>query len=286
MRRTVLVVMAIALAAGCAHAPRAAAPVVYKTATAETLVASCNANADRITTLSAQLQMVIHYQANKATRQYRAAAWLDIEKPGRLRLLHDALGPDLFFIVSNGNRFWIGLDKALAGGKDTVYTGTFGALTKESVFRPDRLLSAFSLSQFPPQGTRETLFEAYADRYVLTFVEGSAPAVITAKAIFGRQDLRLSSYQVFDEQGQLALQVDYAKYQTINGVDLPKSLFISWPLDQFAISATVTKATIGAALPPRLWEFKWRKDAEVVDLDATEAQKPFVPAVPQPSQAQ
>jgi outer membrane lipoprotein-sorting protein len=286
MRRTALVLVAFALAAGCARAPRAAAPIVYKAATPETLLALYNANADKITTLAAELQMVIYYEADHATRQYRVAAWLDAQKPGRLRLRHDALGTDLFFIVSNGQRFWIGLDRSLAGGKDVVYTGTFGALTRESVFRPDRLLSAFSLSPLPPASASETLFEAYADRYVLVFVEGGESRRIAAKAIFGRTDLRLSSYQVFDGQSRLALQVDFKKYRTVNDVDMPESLFISWPLDHFAILATVTKATIGAALPPRIWEFKWRSDAEVIDLDAREAQEPPEPASSQPPQAQ
>ncbi len=267
-KRTIFAVVALVVAAGCAPTGKERPRVTYITADAPAILAAYNDNAAAVPTLSATLDMTLHYTEDSRDKKHTLDAWLDVEKPARIRLKHDTLGRDLFYVVADGENYWIGLDRAIAGGEDTVYTGSLAALENESLFRPDRLLAAFSLAALPPVGTDETLFESYSDRYILTFIDKSSPPKVLGRATFSRVDLRLSKFQVFDEKSRLTLEVDYLLYQTAGDARLPEAVFINWPLDGFSISAKVKKPKVGAALPARLWEFKWRKDACLIDLDS------------------
>jgi len=257
---------ALVLMAGCAGARREAAAPVYRTAGAGELVASYNDNASKIPSLSANIEMTIYYTEEGRRKRYGAEAWLDVEKPGRLRLKHDAIGRELFYVVSDGSRFWVALDRSVAGGEDTVYTGAFKDLEKESFLRPDRLLAAFSLLPLPPAGTSQTVFQAYNDRYVLEFLEGTEALRVLARATFDRTSLSLARYEVFDEESRLALDVEYQKYMNVSGAEVPELVSIDWPLDGMSVAAKVEKAKVGGELPARLWQFQWRKDARVIEL--------------------
>ena len=271
MKKTALFAAVVVLAAGCTRRVREVPGITYKTADPAKLVAAYNENAEKIPTLSAQLEMTLTYKEEGKEKQRTLDAWLDVEKPARLRLRHDALGRDLFYVVSNGTRYWVGLDKAISGGEDTVYTGTLAGLEGESLFRPDRLLAAFSLAKLPPAGTTESIPEVYNDRYVMLFLDGSAPGRVLAKATFSRVTFMLSRYEVFDEESRLALVVEYAYYTGVAGAELPGAVVITWPLDDLTVAAKVRSAKVGAELPPRLWEFDagWRRDAKQMELNPT-----------------
>jgi hypothetical protein len=258
---------------GCMPARRAAAPPpVYLTATPEGLLGAYNANASRIPTLSAQLTLLFYQGDNRVP--HRESAWLDVEKPDRISLRHDALGSELFNIVSDGTHFWIGLDHAIAGREDVVYTGELAGLKHESFLRPDRLLAAFSLAPLPPVGAADSILESYNDRYVLDFVDDSRPKRILSKASFSRADLKLSRYQVFDEQSRLVLDIEYRSYMAIGDAYVPDTVFITWPLDRFAVQAKARDVKIGAPIPARRWVFRWRPDAEVVDITKSTEETP------------
>lgn len=265
MKRILVVATLIALA-GCARERVREAPQIRLTATPQALLASYNENAGRIGTLSAELTMTFFYPGPKRTRQYRAAAWLDIEKPAKLRLKHDALGPELFNVVSDGTRFWVGMSKEVAGDEDVVYTGLLGEVNREWYLRPDRLLAAFSLAQLPPPDAPEIAYEAYLDNYVLLFLDDSRPRRVAAKATFGRKDLKLTRYQVFDGNAELALDIQYRAYKKAGEAEVPSLLYIVWPKGGFSVLAEVKDVKLGVKIPPRVWEYHWKEDAKVIEL--------------------
>lgn len=265
MKRVVFVAVLL-LAVGCARRGREKAVITYKSAEPAALVESYNANAAKIDTLSADLELTLIFTEEGKRKKHTADAWLDIEKPSKIRLKHDAIGRDLFYVLSDGDRFWICLDRAIAGKADTVYTGTLKSLESEKLLRPDRLLAAFSLGSFPPEGTKDTIHETYDDSYIVSFL-GRDPVRVFARATFSREDLRLSRYQVFDEKSRLALDVEYREYKSGSGADVPSVITADWPIEGFSFTAKVRSATIGVKFPPRLWQFEWRKDAAVIDLD-------------------
>ncbi len=271
MRKTLILVMASVALAGCMGPRKHELPPVYLTAGPEALLASYNDNAARIDTLSAEVSMTFTTPGKVRPRQYRVSAWLDVEKPGRLRLIHDSLGRELFDIVSDGNRFWVGLDRSITGEEDTVYTGRLGEVEREWYLRPDRLMAAFSLAALPPADSAETFFEGYRDRYVLGFVDESKPRKVVSLATFDRRTLRLSRYQVFDESAQLVLDVEYRSYDEVGAAAVPDLLYIVWPQDNFSVVAKVSKIKVGVTLPARLWEFHWRDNAQVIEIGPPEA---------------
>lgn len=266
MKRAIGLAVLASLLFGCPRRPPRQEIVSYRTADTAGLLASYNENANSISTLSADLAMTFFYMdENNRARSRRLSAWLDVEKPGKLRLKHDAIGRDMFYIVSDGSRFWMGLDAAL-GEEDVVYKGDFKSLSGESFLRPDRLLAAFSLAPLPPAGTADTVLEAYKDTYVLAFIDASEPRQVLARAHFSRVDLRLSRYQTFDADSRLVLDVEYRSYAEIGGSAVPSIVLIDWPLDGFSTLARTSRVSVGRQLPPKLWEFNWRPGTREVDL--------------------
>jgi hypothetical protein len=264
--RKIFVVTAVAVLAGCARDRVREAPKVRLSATPQALMAAYNENAGRIDSLSAQVMLTFYYPGPKRTRQYRAAAWLDVEKPGKLRLKHDALGPELFNVVSDGTRFWVGMSREVAGEEDTVYTGLLSEVDREWYLRPDRLLAAFSLAELPPPDAPEVAYETWPDNYVLLFLDGSQPRRVAAKATFGRSDLMLNRYQAFDGNAEPALDIQYRAYKDVGGVNVPSLLYIVWPQDDFSVLAEVKDVKLAVTIPPRVWEYRWKEDAKVIEL--------------------
>jgi len=273
MKRFLTVCAVVLLCAGCAGRGREKPVVTYRSAEPGMLVAAYNSNAARIPSLSADLELTIIYTDEGRTKKRTVDAWLDVEKPARIRLKHDDISRPMFLVLSDGVHFWVCLDKAIAGGEDTVYTGTLAALESEWLLRPDRLLSAFSLGRFPPDGATETVSETYSDRYIVSFL-GDKPLRMLSRATFSRVDLRLSRYEVFDAQNRLALAVDYREYKSGSGADVPSVVTADWPLEGFGFTAKARTATVGVKLHPRLWQFEWRPGAVIVDLDESRAEPP------------
>lgn len=267
MRRVLPLALLTLALYGCRTTP-AVAPASYKVSGRSALLASHNANAAAISTLSADLRIKAYIQKGAKLRVHGFSACLDLERPSRVRLVHDALGRGLFYVLSDGKRFWIGLDGALAGEKDTLYTGELAALRESEYFlRPDRLLGIFALPKLPPANNATTLFAAYPDRYVFHFVENSPGPALSATAVFSRVDLKLTELELFDRQGRLAVKVDYQTYQAVNGTYLPKRLHITWPLEDIAFVVKLSKPKVGEPIDQRFWQYRWRDDIETVQVE-------------------
>jgi len=278
MKKAIVLAVMTALAAGCiSRQARREKAIEYKSADTAALVAAYNDNASKIHTLRAHVEMTLYLTDKGRTKRHTVDAWLDVEKPGHIWLKHDSMGRDLFFVVSNGKEFWVALDRSLTGDGDKVYTGEISALENESILRPDRLLAAFSLATLPPEGTKATAVRSYNDRYVLTFLDGSEPPKVLGEATFSRADLKLSRFEAFDAEGRLALAVEYRALMDISGVEAPAVVYVDWPLEGMAMLAKARKAEIGVTFPAKLWEFRWRKDAEVIHVERGEAQEKTEP---------
>ncbi|MCD6404346.1 MAG: DUF4292 domain-containing protein [Planctomycetes bacterium] len=267
MKRALLILAVAVLAAGCHPRTTGTPRITYKSIDREALLAAYNRNAAAIRSLSAELDMTIHYVDNNKAARRGVKAWLDLEKPAHLSLRHDALGRELFYVLSDGRGFWIALDGALSGEGDVVYTGSLDALKgNEYLLRPDRLLDSLSLPALPPAGTAVTVFEEHRDKYIFSFLDASSDPRLLARAVFSRVDLRLCGYEIFDTSSRLALGVDYASYKSLPQAEVPCLLGISWPLDDVSVSVKARRIKMDRKFSPRLWEFRWRSGARTVSL--------------------
>jgi len=257
--RKALVVALVLVAAGC-RGRRVVRPVEYRTMDRNALLAAHNTAARRISTLTADVRMTIFWVEEGAEKSHAAEAWLDIERPGRIRLVHDAIGRDMFYVLSDGERFWIGLDRAITGGEDSLTTGPLGGLDEYGYFmRPDRLLETAALPVLPPPGAADAVFAAYADRYVYLFPDAADPARLAARAVFSREDLRIAAWELFDDS-RLALRVEYQEYLAKGDVYAPHRLHVEWPAEGISAHMTLTRVKVGGELPPELWEYRWREN--------------------------
>ncbi len=261
--RKILIFMLIFVAAGCQRV-RVVRPVEYRTMEPTALLAAHNARARGISTLSADVRMTISWREDDKIKSHTANTWLDIERPSRIRLVHDAMGRDLFYVLSDGEWFWIGLDRAIDGERDTVTTGPVEALRESAWFlRPDRLLEITALPILPPQGAGDAITAEYPDRYVF-FFPAEAGSGLAARAVFDRKDLRLARWEMFDN-GQLALVVDYQEYLG-DEHSAPRRIHVDWAAEEISATMTLRRVTVGEELSPRLWEYRWRERVEVYEI--------------------
>lgn len=267
MKRALMVLAAVVVLAGCHPRTIGRPRITYKSIDREALLAAYNRNASAIRSLSAKLDMTIHYVDNNKAAKRVVKAWLDLEQPAHISLRHDALGRELFYVLSDGHDFWIALDGALSGEGDVIYSGPLGALaSNEYLLRPDWLLESFSLPTLPPTGTAAAVFEQHPDRYIFSFLDASSDPRLLARAVFSRADLRLSRYEVFDASSRLALDVEYASYKSFPQGEVPSLLSISWPLEDISVSVKARRIRINQKFHPGLWKFRWRSGARTVNI--------------------
>lgn len=265
MKKALLVALAF-MAAGCRQ-PRTVEPVPYRTIDRASLLAAHNAAARRISTLTADLRMTVSWTEEDRQKSHTANAWLDIERPSRIRLVHDAIGRDLFYVLSDGRRFWIGLDGALTGEDDSLTTGPLAALDEYGYFlRPDRLLEITALPVLPPPGASLPIFAEYTDRYVYLFPDAGGDRLL-ARAVFSREDLRLAQWELFDG-GRLAVHVEYEEYLSKGDVYAPHKINIEWPAEGISAAMTLTRVKVGGELSPKLWQYRWRENVTVHEIES------------------
>lgn len=256
----------VALGGGCPPPRVEIEPRVMKSATYAELLESHNANAARIASLSADLKMTAHYSERGRAKKSAADALLNIEKPRRLRLKHyGGLGRPLFYVLSDGRRYWIALDHVLSGGDDVVYSGGIGALEQKYYLRPDWLLDAIALPALPPEGTVQQITEEHPDKYIFTFIDGARPPRIFARAVFSRADLALQKYRLFDAANRLALDVGYVDYNRVGNVRVPKDVFIAWPLADSSFAVRLTDTKVNLPFAPEVWQYHWYPDWKMIE---------------------
>ncbi len=277
MRRLLIATTLIALAAGCQPRPKTPGFSTYLSIDRHELLQMYNDNAAALSSLSADLKMTFFYVEKGRSRDKSVSAWLDVEKPSRLRLVHDSIGREFFCVVSNGERFHIGLDHALTGEDDVVYTGAFGVLPRVeglSFLRPDLLLKAFALPPLPPTETSASepaatgaLHREYPDRYVLAWSDPGSGRIL-AQATFSRVDLALSTYEVFDDRGRIIFEALYKHYSTVDRLRVPDLLLVHFPFENISVLVRLSKIRVAQTIDPRTWTFRWRDDVETIELEA------------------
>lgn len=266
MNKVLLIALAF-LAVGCRRG-RTVEPVEYRTMERASLLAAHNAGARRISALTADVRMTISWTEDDRIKSHTANAWLDLERPSRIRLVHDAIGRDLFYVLSDGLRFWVGLDKALTGEDDSLTTGPVAALDEYGYFlRPDRLLEITALPILPPPGASGGIFAEYTDRYVYLFPDAADPGRLLARAVFSREDLRLSQCELFDG-GRLAVHIEYEEYLSKGDVHAPHKINVEWPAEGISAAMTLTRIKVGGELSPKLWQYRWRENVTVNEIES------------------
>ena len=129
-----------------------------------------------------------------------------------------------------------------------------------------------------------TLFEESNDEsaryYVLTVLRGGYQTEILRKIWFDRADLHFVRLESFGPKGVLLSDVRYANWQPVDNPsvhrrrNIPRSIRIDRPHDEYRLDLNVTKITLNEPLTPDRFQLQPPAGAEVVHLaDASRGQK-------------
>jgi len=242
--------------------------------------------------------------------RYEADATLILQRPDKIRLLIQAPGIKTKFadMVSESSRFKVAIfnpseyRRFLTGTNDADYSQWLSKLKQKergsalAAARPFHFTEALMMRPLrlgDPQfvyGLEEALIEEPDPRpkakrgarilrsfYVISEVEtsasGQAPSRVRRRFWFDRANgARFARQQIFDQQGQIATEVQYSDYKKFdpNSQDLwPSIIWVNRPHDGYSARLTFNeeKFEINADLPPTAFGLENTERLPETDLD-------------------
>jgi outer membrane lipoprotein-sorting protein len=108
--------------------------------------------------------------------------------------------------------------------------------------------------------------------YVIDVVrkQGTA-AFLSRKIIFSRTDLLPDRQLTYDENGDVATETDYEKYQDYDGTKFPSIVQIKRPQEEYKITLSIVKLTLNQPLPDDKFVLQQPAGAEVIHLDGPQS---------------
>jgi outer membrane lipoprotein-sorting protein len=108
--------------------------------------------------------------------------------------------------------------------------------------------------------------------YVIDVVhKQGAAAFLSRKIIFSRTDLLPDRQLTYDENGDVATETDYQKYQDYDGKKFPSIVQIKRPQEEYKITLSIVKLTLNQPLPDDKFVLQQPAGAEVIHLDGPQS---------------
>jgi hypothetical protein len=280
--RALLLLICVGGLAGCLVQRReriqapAAAPIL-RSATLDELIAQVRARQDAIQTLQAtvQIEPSVRSELRAEIVHYRdVRAFLLIRKPGFLRMIgqYPVVRSTAFDLASDGDRFGLHIpskNRFLVGNSDG---GKRSASGLENL-RPQHILDALLVAAPGPgeESVRELATEGLKSYFVVQILRRaeSGQLLLVRKLWFERVGLTLERLQMFDEQGELATDARYARYEETNGVSYPREIAVDRPLDHYGLILTVEELQFNQPLPDDKFQLRQPPGTELVDMEKT-----------------
>jgi len=255
-----------------------------KTATQQELVDAINAQAARIQSMQATVDIdtsVGGVNQGKVTDYKEIRGYVLARKPAMLRLigLMPIVRNRAFDMVSDGKEFklWIPPKNRFVTGRNDVETPN-AKQPLESV-RPQSLYEAILIREIDPENEiavlengYETVLDAKRHRveqpdYEIVVVKKAKKAwFLSRKIVFSRTDLKIHRQFMYDENGNLATDVRYGEYKDYGGVDFPVQTEIERPQEEYDITLNIVKLEFNKPLTDDQFALEQPPGAEVVRL--------------------
>lgn len=265
------------------------------TASQQQLVGRVNADAAKIKTMNAQVNIqasVGGEKKGKITDYQEISGYILAEKPRMLRMigLFPIVRNRAFDMVSDGAQFKLSVPpkgKFIVGRNDVIKPSPSQPLEN---LRPQHIYDALLLREIDPknelaviEGGTETVVDpktkklATQGNYVLDVVRrgdgepGDTPGqwYLSRKIYFDRVDLRPYKQIVFDKHGNIATIADYSAFQDYAGVNFPSEINIQRPQEEYMIRLKFTKLTLNEPLKPEQFDLQQPAGSQLVRLDDT-----------------
>ncbi len=264
-----LIILFLFLLGACA--PRYVKPTIYREATLEELIELIQRRENRVKTIKASLRMGFRDLEKKGS-QHCLGVFV-FEKPDRFRIKgYPQMGLTLFEVVSDGESLWVYIPKEgkayftrlrpsspdFGGQAQNLKKGT-----SKTDFNLQDLRSAFLVAEVLNQPDVNRFLEKREKEYILYLVKKR----LLEKVWVERSDFLVTKIERFDEDGSLALEVSFNKYQKINRIDFPEKVRIYNPKEKRILTLLIQKVRLNEAIKPEVFQFKVPKGIEIISTD-------------------
>jgi hypothetical protein len=242
------------------------APSITQTVSAEDLVASLNKRWDALTTLTATVEIQASVMKSKEglAKDYPTLhGHILMRKPSDLRVVGQYLGVRFFDMASDGKTFTLSIppQSKVIEGSNSVNKKSANPLEN---LRPDFFFDAMLVRGIDANddymvtadtitvedAARKHLFSVPEYKLSIMHPKGNGHEQEPRRVVyFHRDDLQPYQQDIYDSDGNLATQVNYAGYQDFEGSKYPSSVVITRPMEEIRIVLTVDSVKENQPLP-------------------------------------
>lgn len=262
------------------------APSIVQTVTPSELVAQLDERWDALKSLNATVEIQASELKSKegVAKDYTTfRGHILMRKPELLRVLGQVpvLGTRMFDMASDGKNFTLFIPS-----KNMAVKG-LNAVNKKSANRLENLRPSFFLDAMEVRGLEpDDLYAVVADsetiedparkhlftvpEYILSISRrnpGSQQLTPVRVVVFRRDDLLPYQQDIYDKDGNLETQVDYADYQIFDSNKYPSKITIKRPLEEYQIVLTVDKVTQNQPLTDDQFQIKLPDGTKIQNLE-------------------
>jgi outer membrane lipoprotein-sorting protein len=290
-KATFIFLFALLLLNGCGF--RSSHPVKIRTSTAtlreatlEQLVASINANAERLQTLKATVDIdssVLEAKKDKVTDNPQFAGYILVRKPEmlRMKMLVPVVRNTAADMVSNGQNFSLAIPP-----RSQFIVGSNRQPTKPSPqpiynMRPQHISDALLLKPIDPdkeiavlENTTEIVKDPKSHKdveqlaYTVLIIDRDAKGnYLSRKIVFSRTDLLPHEQHIYDRQGQLMTHALYENYSDNAGIMLPAIVSIQRPIEGYSITLSMVKLDVNVPLTDDQFVLTQPPGSQLINLD-------------------
>src|SRR6478672_7109575 len=296
LRKTTLIfLIALLSITGCGF--RSSHPVKMRTLTAtlkdaslEQLVENSNTNAEKLTSLTATVDIdssVLEDKKNRVKDNPQVAGVILVRKPEMLRMriyvpvLHNVMAD----MVSNGKNF-----ELASPIKSKFYVGSNQQPVKPSPqplenLRPQHIFDALLLKPIQEgkeiavlENTTEVVRDPKTHKdveqmaYTLVVIDNdSSGYYLSRKTVFSRTDLLPHEQSIFDRQGRLVTFVRYENFTDYSGISLQAIVSIQRQMEGYGITISMVKLDVNVPLTDEQFVLTQPPGSQLINLDTKSA---------------
>jgi outer membrane lipoprotein-sorting protein len=267
--------------------PVSTAPL--KSASQAELLAYINSQAAQIKSMQATVDIdtsVGGEKKGKITDYQEIRGYVLVRQPAMLRMigLLPIVRTRAFDMVSDGRDFKLSIppkNRFVIGHNDIE---THNLQQPLENLRPQIIYNSLLLQSIDPQNEIAVLendtekvsdakghwFEQ--DDYVVDVIRKQGQGgVLSRKIVFSRTDLLPDRQLTYDENGDVATDTLYQKYQDYDGQKFPSIVQIKRPQEEYKITLGIVKLTLNGPLPDDKFVLQQPAGAEVIHLDGPQS---------------
>jgi outer membrane lipoprotein-sorting protein len=261
-----------------------------KTANQQQLIDYVNTQAAKIQSVQATVDIDSSAgdpKSGRVTDYKEIRGYVLARKPAMLRMkgLMPVVRNTAFDMVSDGKEF-----KLWIPSKNNFVIGSNDAAPQPDKrlenMRPQYIYDALLVPEIGPdeiavlENGYETVLDAKKHRvdqpnYALAVIrKGPTGWYLSRRIEFSRIDLRPYRQRIYDQQGNVATEAHYQKYDAYDGIDFPNTIQIDRPMEDYDIILNIIKLDINKPLTDDQFLLESPAGAEVVHLGQASSSTP------------